>query len=139
MNFISAGYYMYLDSSQPTWLEGQRIAMISGERSGHLGPHCLRLFTYTGRDAIFPDAIGSLRVYLYLGKYNKRILLEVEGTESHSWVAHEVTFIPSSPHFKIQIEAIFGSNFYSDMAVDDVELWDRPCIPESIGKTQYNV
>ena len=96
--------------------------------------HCLTIHTYTGRDILFPEAVGSIKVFQQFGKYEKRPIMEIFGSDAHKWIERNVTIPASIRENRVLLQAIFGRSYYSDMAVDDLVLTHGPCGGRQPGK-----
>ena len=129
------GHYLYLDSGSVTLAYRQRIGFISPTIPPAYQPlqQCLTLSTYMGRDAIFPDAMGDIRIYQQFDKYEKRPVMMVSGSDHHGWQPLRVSIPAADRETRVLIEAVFGRSYYSDMAVDNIALLNERCIPSSNG------
>ncbi|XP_067673194.1 MAM and LDL-receptor class A domain-containing protein 1-like isoform X1 [Haliotis asinina] len=108
----SEGYYIFLESSTPC-KEGDRARLISPTFS-YLGTKACLAFHYH----MYGKTMGTLNVYQRIGGKNvpKFSLSDNHGT---SW--HMAVFVlDDSSSFQLVFEAVAGSSFKSDMAVDDI-------------------
>lgn len=110
----------------------QRVSIVSpigNITSNQSSSYCLHLYTYTARDILFPDAMGTINIYQNFGKYDQRRLVEVSGTdpEKNEWVTNSINIPFTTRAFRILFEAEFGKSFYSDMGVDNIQLSEGSC------------
>uniref|UniRef100_A0A7M5V4V5 Metalloendopeptidase n=1 Tax=Clytia hemisphaerica TaxID=252671 RepID=A0A7M5V4V5_9CNID len=109
------GYYMYIESSSPAMV-GYKARLVSPQIKA--GVHCLA-FWYN----MYGFSTGSLNVYL---EGSQEQLFTLSGDQLKDWHLKRLN-IDSAGDFKIVIEAVRGSSFQGDIAIDDIKVKDGPC------------
>ncbi|XP_076102513.1 uncharacterized protein LOC143071805 isoform X2 [Mytilus galloprovincialis] len=110
--------YIYAEGSSPR-TTGQTAILIS-DINFPAGDYCLRLnYNMFGAD------VGSLTVSVKDSK-GDRELWTLSGNQGSSWRTDNV-YILSEGDFKIRIEAVRGSNWESDIALDDLKISPGLC------------
>ncbi|XP_055957690.1 MAM and LDL-receptor class A domain-containing protein 1-like [Patella vulgata] len=118
----SNGYYIYIESSkqQPgdkAQLESEVLLLPYGG--------CLSFWYH-----MYGSSIGSLNVYVNLLNTSatappNRIFYR-DGTNVNKW-QYASLFIPASGEFTLILEGVVGSDFHSDIAVDDIIVAPGQC------------
>ena len=114
----SAGTYVYIETSFPS-SSGDKAQM----RSPLLDPSdscCSLTFWYH----MFGATIGSLSVYLETGGKSTQIWTR-RRAQGNRWIQGTVPLISSTP-YTIRFEAVAGTSFTGDIALDDIKFVGCP-------------
>ncbi|XP_019643185.1 PREDICTED: CUB and sushi domain-containing protein 1-like [Branchiostoma belcheri] len=116
----SSGYgsscYVYTEASSPR-VQGQVARLTSAEFQTE---GCQQLQFYYH---MYGGNMGTLNVYLETRTYviTSELAFTISGDQSNSW--HRLAIdIPEDGYHKVTFEAILGSDFESDIAIDEVQL-----------------
>merc|ERR1711881_232028 len=77
---------------------------------------------------------GEFHVYLKEGNSHREIYKQIGSTGINDWREIRLNLQPTTQNYQIVFEAIRGSGYQSDIAIDDVSFTDEACrpIPPSI-------
>ncbi|XP_043477393.1 MAM and LDL-receptor class A domain-containing protein 2-like isoform X3 [Leptopilina heterotoma] len=111
------GHYLYIEASGRLVNDTARI--MSPIYNSSLTRYGCFSFWYH----MYGDTIGALRVYFKQETESKaKLMFNKEGNQGNQWI-NEVFRLPETDNnFQIIIEGIRGSNYVSDIAVDDVAI-----------------
>ncbi|XP_041365734.1 MAM and LDL-receptor class A domain-containing protein 1-like [Gigantopelta aegis] len=113
------GNYMYIEASAPR--RPNDIARIDSSQHGATLGSCLQFwYNMNGR------TMGRLNVYLRKNGNLGRSIWSQVGNQGVDWHVSQVDISSSQP-FTITFEAIIGSGFSSDIAIDDIVLKPTMC------------
>eukprot|EP00057_Strongylocentrotus_purpuratus_P007164 XP_011661638.1 PREDICTED: MAM and LDL-receptor class A domain-containing protein 1-like [Strongylocentrotus purpuratus] len=114
----AAGFYIYTEASsffnQVAVLESEFILATSGRMCADFWYHMW------GAD------MGTLNVYAQTGTTPGQFLWTQSGALSRSWFEPQMIFIPTAD-LKFVFEGVTGSNFDSDIALDDIFITTGAC------------
>ncbi|XP_078331594.1 MAM and LDL-receptor class A domain-containing protein 2-like isoform X2 [Crassostrea virginica] len=114
------GAYAYIDASDSN--EGSKAVLSSEAKNLNIyRPTCLSFF-YNVHDI----TTGTLTVRAGDRSAEKKIVWTLSGDQRDVWTYVTVD-IPSADDLVIQFEGTIGRSFKSDMAIDNVRLFDTPC------------
>ncbi|XP_022097777.1 MAM and LDL-receptor class A domain-containing protein 2-like [Acanthaster planci] len=119
-----SGYYIYTEASSPRLaLERARITTRTLNPTSLLG-NCLSFWYHmTG------SSMGTLNLFMTsLANGTDTTLWSKTREQDGDWLLGQRT-IRSDQAFTITFEGIIGSNFYSDIALDDIIYTQGPCPP----------
>ncbi|XP_071956926.1 MAM and LDL-receptor class A domain-containing protein 2-like [Antedon mediterranea] len=114
------GYYMYIETSSPR-LPGENAQLSSLSIAS--GSKCFRFWYH-----MYGQHVDTLNVYIQAGPSLPSPTWSKTGAQGDIWLEGQVT-ISTSSSYLIVIEGIRGSNFYGDIAIDDLLLLDGTCPP----------
>ncbi|XP_025084916.1 MAM and LDL-receptor class A domain-containing protein 1-like [Pomacea canaliculata] len=117
----ATGHYMYIESSTPQH-PGDRARLVSPTYPPTIGS-CLS-FYYN----MYGLTMGTLKVYLAgtgpAAPY--QLLFQKSGNQGKNWLMAE-SEVESPTSFNIYFDGIVGSKYYSDLAIDDINLQTGSC------------
>ncbi|XP_064612390.1 MAM and LDL-receptor class A domain-containing protein 1-like isoform X2 [Liolophura sinensis] len=116
------GKYMYIEASAPR-IKGDKAAIISPRLEGG-GVRCLSFYYH-----MYGDQMGDLTVRALIGDQNMKLWSQ-SGDQGKRWHAAEHEFRPTTA-YQISFEATRGPGYRSDIAIDDVDISDGPCLGSS--------
>ncbi|XP_031559470.1 MAM and LDL-receptor class A domain-containing protein 1-like [Actinia tenebrosa] len=112
------GMYIYTEATAPRQ-PGDK-AQISLIRSS--GISCMR-FCYH----MYGEDTGELNLYHYNTRTRRRRLIwSRSGPQGNEWLESKITFLAGT--YQLTFEAVRGSGFKSDIALDDIIFTDGPCV-----------
>ena len=115
------GYYIYIETSSPR-KPNDRAVLVSPTLDGQ----SVRCFTFWYH--MYGQSIGRLLIHqVENGSSLPRTLWLKSGDQGNMWRHGYVTVTPHSKPYTIQIEAMRGSSYTGDIAVDDVEINSGVC------------
>lgn len=122
--FVLSGFYLYIETSKPQ-LPGQKARL----RSAVLPPTKASCFTFyylmygrtMGTLNLFKDTISSLTT-----QNQHSSLFQANGNKGQKWIKASVN-ITSTQEFTLAFEAVIGSGFLSDIAIDDISMQSGFC------------
>eukprot|EP00794_Sanderia_malayensis_P017044 gene17044-18759_t len=118
----NTGYYLYAEASYPR-KQGDKARIVSGNfmPTTATGRTCmLRLYYH-----LFGDHIGRLNVYVRQCQGNgcpETLQWTTNTSAGNRWVRREVR-LTSLKHFQVIIEAVRGSSYMGDIAIDDLTFY----------------
>ncbi|XP_013393210.1 MAM and LDL-receptor class A domain-containing protein 2-like, partial [Lingula anatina] len=112
-----AGSYMYVESSSPR-VQGDIARLITTSMAVGSSDSCIQFWYH-----MYGADTGSLRVYKDTTA-NK--LWELSGDQGNSWQRAEVD-VPAGAPYKIIFEAVRGTGYRGDTAIDDVVVTTGKC------------
>ncbi|KAK7473655.1 hypothetical protein BaRGS_00035133, partial [Batillaria attramentaria] len=115
----SAGYYMYIEASAPRH-RGDKAQLISPSQAASAGS-CLRFWYH-----MYGRYMGTLSVYLRTGGRIVNTIFNVSGDQGNRWIQSEVT-VSSLSSWEAVFEGVVGTNYVSDIAIDDVSISPGSC------------
>ncbi|CAH3027830.1 unnamed protein product, partial [Porites evermanni] len=115
-DFSGNGYYIYAEASSPRQPD-DRARLVSPILTGS---HCV-VFRYhmNGAD------MGSLRVYGKVGSFEQQVW-ERSGDQADTWNGVEFR-IDTTAQYQIVFEAVRGSGYMSDIALDEIKMIQGYC------------
>ncbi|MFC2111404.1 hypothetical protein ACFLQ5_03020, partial [Bacteroidota bacterium] len=70
--------------------------------------------------------MGELHVDVWYGNHWVNSIWSKQGNQGNQWLKAVVSLIPYKSVTKVRFRAITGSSVYSDIAIDDVKIWQPP-------------
>eukprot|EP00057_Strongylocentrotus_purpuratus_P018000 XP_011672474.1 PREDICTED: MAM and LDL-receptor class A domain-containing protein 1 [Strongylocentrotus purpuratus] len=132
--FTNSGHYVYVDTSANTLGE---TAILQSQDYIHTGPRCVSFYYHMSG-----SSPGTLTVYkqddgdmLVSPSWTKG------GDQGDRWMIAQVEIIPNpDKSYKIYIEATSSTpSSDSDLAIDDMNIDDRVCLPEGTCTFEYDM
>uniref|UniRef100_A0A4W5MF35 MAM domain containing glycosylphosphatidylinositol anchor 1 n=1 Tax=Hucho hucho TaxID=62062 RepID=A0A4W5MF35_9TELE len=129
------GYYMYIEASRPR-VAGDNARLLSplynvtaarGPKGSGRLPYCVSFFYH-----MKGKHIGSLNVWLRvksIASVGDRVWT-LDGNQGPDWIQANINVNPSGP-FQVMFEAIRGSGYEGDIAIDDVSVTKGKCKQEN--------
>ncbi|XP_029622701.1 MAM domain-containing glycosylphosphatidylinositol anchor protein 1 [Salmo trutta] len=129
------GYYMYIEASRPR-VAGDNARLLSplynvtaarGPKGSSRHPYCVSFFYH-----MKGKHIGSLNVWLRvksIASVGDRVWT-LDGNQGPDWIQANINVNPSGP-FQVMFEAIRGSGYEGDIAIDDVSVTKGKCKQEN--------
>jgi len=119
------GHYLYFEAS---WGEGTR-RLKSGDRvilesPLILSPAICLKFAYH----MYGQHVKGLEVIIHNGKHKRKMWYKY-GNQGNKWHMAQID-LPINVEYKLTIEAIRGQSYYSDIAIDDIEVTHGLCIKD---------
>ncbi|EDO44550.1 predicted protein [Nematostella vectensis] len=111
--------FVYAESSSPV-RHGQTTRLIS-QAFQATSATCLSFFYH-----MYGDGIGGLEVYLVNSSRTMAIVWTRRGNHGNQWLQGLVD-IKSSDTYQVMFEAIRGTSYYGDIALDDVTFRNGDC------------
>ncbi|MCF8297513.1 MAG: right-handed parallel beta-helix repeat-containing protein [Saprospiraceae bacterium] len=74
----------------------------------------------------YAQYMGELHIDVWYGNHWVNSIWSKQGDQGNQWNKAIVSLIPYKSVTKIRFRAITGSNAYSDIAIDDVKIWQPP-------------
>ncbi|XP_022096408.1 MAM and LDL-receptor class A domain-containing protein 1-like [Acanthaster planci] len=116
----SSGHYMYAEMSSPR--QPGDIARMDSPKYSKTPGSCLQFWYYN-----YGTDIGTLNVYKKtFGKYETIFTRDYDNWPE--WHVAEIT-LQSISSFQVVFEAIRGSSWQGDIALDDIRVRDGACLP----------
>jgi len=76
---------------------------------------------------MFGADVGELHVDIYYGgNWHSDIMPPIIGNQNNVWHKVSINLTPYKSITQIRFRAIRGSSFYSDIAIDDIKIWQPP-------------
>ncbi|XP_048242313.1 MAM and LDL-receptor class A domain-containing protein 1-like isoform X2 [Haliotis rufescens] len=118
-----SGYYMYIETSAPR-RAGDDARLISSVLSGPTTPSCVTFWYY-----MYGSSEGTLKVYVLRNGARGSSIWHLSGNQGNSWMMAMVslTTVSSNTPYQIVFEAIVGSGYLGDVAIDDFSLTAGAC------------
>lgn len=117
------GHYLYIEGSGSH--KPGDIARIESFEHAPTRGSCFE-FYYN----MYGNGIGTLNIYIRRGRtVDPKPLWSLSGEQDREWHRGLVTIEEDSTNWKLIIEGIRGSNFNSDIAIDELSFLDGKCIP----------
>ncbi|XP_031562135.1 uncharacterized protein LOC116297953 [Actinia tenebrosa] len=115
-----SGYYIYLEASGVA--VGSKAVLRSAEQTGSNDQKCLTFYYH-----MYGSTMGALNVKLKtVSTGETTILTSLSGNSGNQWLEKKLTF-SSSQNYIVLFEGIRGSQWSSDMAVDDIGITSGAC------------
>ncbi|XP_062586482.1 MAM domain-containing glycosylphosphatidylinositol anchor protein 2-like [Saccostrea cucullata] len=112
-------YYKYIEASQPQ-VTGDNAKLVSN-RVFKDETYCLSMYYH-----MYGQTTGTLKIQTRTGNDTTVTHWKKSGNQGDQWYSLELN-LPINDNTEIIIEAIRGSDFYSDIAVDYIVLWPIAC------------
>ncbi|XP_047128245.1 MAM and LDL-receptor class A domain-containing protein 1 isoform X1 [Hydra vulgaris] len=113
------GTYAFIESSGiPSGSRAQLISEIFPATKGN----CLSFWYH-----MFGDGIGSINFYIKTISGSPAVVKSIEGNQGDKWIQGEVG-LHSQNAFSVIIEAVHGSSYTGDIAIDDLEILSGNCV-----------
>ncbi|GAB1600721.1 zinc metalloproteinase nas-6-like, partial [Argonauta hians] len=110
------GYYLYTEaSSNANSMAKIRTPIVKA------GEHCLSFWYH-----MYGREVGSLTVRLISNDIKTSTLFKISGNQGDAWLNKRVTFVSKSDS-TIEFESFIGLTIQSDIAIDDVIVFDKNC------------
>ncbi|XP_061175697.1 MAM and LDL-receptor class A domain-containing protein 1-like [Saccostrea echinata] len=117
----TSGYYMYLEASSPVQVNDTAILQYKTLPSDQ--PFCLNFWYH-----MYGSTMGSLRIMAKDCVTNtRRELWKESGSKGDAWKNACLLVEQHSHDYNLQIEAVRGSNYHSDIGIDDVQVDTGTC------------
>ncbi|CAG5126616.1 unnamed protein product, partial [Candidula unifasciata] len=116
----SKGHYIFTEASYPR--QQGDIARIISPVNPPTDGRCLK-FWYNMNG----ETIGSLLVYVRDHKGFDTLINNMTGNSGNVWLLSQQDVV-SETSFQIVFEGVIGSDYLGDIALDDIELSNNPCI-----------
>ncbi|XP_078483559.1 MAM and LDL-receptor class A domain-containing protein 1-like isoform X2 [Ciona intestinalis] len=124
------GYYMYVESSSPTKTGDVARLLSSKQDAGSLDPKCLVFYYH-----MYGSTMGTMNVYIKYGStLPTKPIWTNSGDAGNAWIYSAINFTPES-NFQVAFEGVVGSSYTSDMAIDEISLYDGNCQPPTFPDT----
>lgn len=119
-----SGHYIYVETSGIR--AGEKAKLLSQTFPATKG-RCLTFWYH-----MYGEGMGELNVYIkpVTGSLNK--VWSLSGNQGDEWKMARVTLTSNSLKYKVVFEAVRGSNFRADIALDDISFKESPCL-EAVG------
>lgn len=123
----ASGSFLYFEAS---WVSGKNQPLRDGSRVVLESPLvmassvCLR-FAYH----MYGRSINRLDVFIRRGKHFRKVWTK-KGAQGNKWFTTEID-LSINIEYKVTIEAVRGSSYYSDIAIDDISLTYGLCGSQS--------
>ena len=76
---------------------------------------------------MYGTSMGSLHIDIYYGgKWEEDIMTPIIGDRGDTWYKVEIDLTQYKSITKIRFRGITGTSYRSDMAIDDVKIWEPP-------------
>ncbi|KAK6307644.1 hypothetical protein J4Q44_G00227920 [Coregonus suidteri] len=129
------GYYMYIEASRPR-VAGDNARLLSplynvtaarGPKGSGRLPYCVSFFYH-----MKGKHIGSLKVWLRVKSIASvdTLIWTLDGNQGPDWNQANIIVNPSGP-FQVMFQAIRGSGYEGDIAIDDVSVTKGKCKQEN--------
>ncbi|XP_048242500.1 MAM and LDL-receptor class A domain-containing protein 2-like [Haliotis rufescens] len=128
----NTGHFAFIESSAPR-VRGDRAVLISPMYNGHKG--AVGTYTYYSTTCLsfwyqmYGTSVGSLNVYQKQNGTFRSQLWYLNGNQGNMWRRASVMVNAHNKPFQIQIEAVRGSLYSGDIAIDDIAWEDGGCSP----------
>ncbi|XP_031568761.1 MAM and LDL-receptor class A domain-containing protein 1-like [Actinia tenebrosa] len=124
------GYYIFAESSSPA-TKGDTTRLISRRFTPSSG-RCITFWYY-----MFGPGVGELRVYIRDLESNlKKKIWEKQGDQGAAWMKSTADII-SYNIYEVVFEAVRGSTFQADIALDDIMFDDGLCHSRKPATTMF--
>lgn len=117
------GYYLYAETSGI--LKGDRAHLVSRTFPATNG-RCMTFWYH-----MYGSGMGDLNVYVNING-TKHKVWTMSGDQGDEWKMARVTLVSKGYQYQVIFEAVRGSSFRSDIALDDISFKDYPCL-EAVG------
>ena len=112
---FSVGRYIYIESSYPR-IPGDVARLVSSPFTKTTG-NCQLRFYYNMNGYL----VGSLLVKLKPQNANEQVLVNITGDHGPKWIRGTAN-VMSNSQYRIVFEAVRGSSYSSDIALDDISM-----------------
>ncbi|XP_048582035.1 zinc metalloproteinase nas-14 [Nematostella vectensis] len=112
------GYYVYAEASQCA--EGSAVRLMSKQFPATAG-RCMSFYYYA-----YGLTYGSWNIYVRDSAGAMRKIYGKVGSQGEQWFKDSVS-ITSSTNYQVVFELVCGSNYASDLCIDDVMFTDGAC------------
>lgn len=110
---ILSGHYMYVESSSPSHPRDK--AELESSVYYESSPACNMTFWYN----MYGQTMGVLKVLVKTQNGQIETLWKMKGNQGQAWKQASVP-LPSYHRFSIAFEALAGTSYLGDMAIDDI-------------------
>ncbi|KAL9979998.1 hypothetical protein ACROYT_G008528 [Oculina patagonica] len=124
-----ADSYLYVEASSPAQ-EGNKARLLSDQFPATDG-RCLSFWYH-----MYGESTGSLNVYVKDSSGKSTLVWSKSGDQGDQWSEAKLT-LESKLDYEVEFEAVRGTSFRGDMALDDIRFTDGPCM-EEVGCFQDN-
>ncbi|XP_063405763.1 MAM and LDL-receptor class A domain-containing protein 1-like [Mytilus trossulus] len=116
------GYqYVYIEASGSNRQDGDKAVMLTNLQLPGVD-HCMTFWYH-----MKGTNMGALNIYIEGQNIGKSRIWRRSGQQGNDWIKGEVD-VPDTNGRKISIEAVRGSDFSSDIAIDDISLTPGNCV-----------
>ncbi|XP_055957691.1 MAM and LDL-receptor class A domain-containing protein 1-like [Patella vulgata] len=114
------GHYIYIEASSPRNTNDK--ARLLSPMYSQSGKECLQ-FYYN----MYGSTMGTLNVYVRSKGQTGQAVWTLSGNQGKAWIKSQVTVSAVSSTYQIEFEGVRGSNYYSDIALDDISIIPDEC------------
>lgn len=119
-----SGHYLFVETSGIS--AGEKAKLLS-QTFPATGGRCLTFWYH-----MYGEGMGELNVYIKPVTGSLRKVWSLSGDQGDQWKMAQVTLNSSSLKYQLVFEAVRGSNFRADIALDDISFKESPCL-EAVG------
>jgi len=128
----SGTYYLYTEASLPNY----------PNKTAELNSQCIDISSLKSPKLeffyhMYGSAMGSLSVDVWCGSYWVYDIWKKTGDQGDQWLKAEVNLNPFKGIIKLRIRSVTGTNYSSDIAIDDLKIWDPPVNDAAIVSIDY--
>ncbi|XP_022096407.1 MAM and LDL-receptor class A domain-containing protein 1-like [Acanthaster planci] len=118
------GYYIYLEASFPQ-TKGDKARINSPAQNPTTG-RCLQFWYH-----MYGPHVDRLNVYLRDDQLKDSLIFTKYSTQGNQWLRGQKE-VTSDTLWSVVFEAVVGTSYYGDIAIDDISLDDKPCVDLSV-------
>lgn len=118
------GYYVYAETSG---IDQNKKARLLSRTFPSTNGRCMSFWYH-----MYGSGMGQLNVYIKPAKGVATKIWSLSGDQGNEWRMKQITLTSSASEYKVAFEAVRGSSFRSDIALDDISFEESPCL-EAIG------
>ncbi|KAL9980001.1 hypothetical protein ACROYT_G008531 [Oculina patagonica] len=119
-----SGHYIFVETSGVP--SGNKAKLLSRTFPPTAG-RCLTFWYH-----MYGSGMGELNVYVKPVTGTLRKVWSLSGDQGDAWNMAQVTLVSSNSQYQLIFEAVRGSSFRADTALDDISLKESPCL-EAVG------
>ena len=120
-------YYIYAEASTPAAPNDKALLT-----SKAFPPSQCRCMTWYY--SMYGKSMGELSVYIKDDVSSRRKLWSKRDDQGNKWVSGKATITNvSTKQYQVEFEAIRGSSYFADIALDDIYFQEMPCGVERLG------
>eukprot|EP00795_Rhopilema_esculentum_P012712 gene12712-3431_t len=113
------GHYLYLETS--TTLPAGSKAIINTPYYYNNGQKCVQFYYH-----MYGNTVGQLNVYVKYSFFSNQLLFSKSGNQNDTWRLAQVQ-VTRRTYYRMVFEAVKGSSFTGDIAIDDFKIRDGAC------------